>query len=497
MSDTLRVRAYNSGAGDTFLVSLLQNDVEVFNILVDFGFCWKCHGMKKKKRGSKSRLREVTGDINKHKRPGIIVLSHTHWDHISGLCPESARIGRKKRVLTDKHQEIWVPIQCSPKYGGFAKLKGKRIRKYSKIVNSVREALKKNRMIAPNLLQEIRDLLKEIGTPKKKWHKKEMDCSKEIRKHHKGKLYGVFSLSNNTPMKKHLETRYGFEITVLSPLPTERYVIDSLVAFTNGHILSIAGIPQNSIKAVAEWARALGLSWWADELDYGEDYHSSIKRYSGVLGEITNIINEYDFLKHLNELRRFEGEDYSNLEPSAKRLWSRLEPIMTPFRDYISFGIEVGLISGKMLSTGLAFMKAASFTVRDPLKHAENGASIVLSIKHNDTVLLFTGDARTSEWRAINHLDESKTILEMVDFFKVSHHAAKNGIPPKEITDKILPKHGAPGRKPQAVVTTCFSPTEQKKPHCRKEEYHYLDHLRGRAAIYWSSEFRYYNDFKF
>jgi hypothetical protein len=496
MSDTLRVRAYNSGAGDTFLVSLLRNDVEIFNILVDFGFCWRCHGMKKK-RGSKSRLREVTGGIYRHKRPDIIVLSHMHWDHISGLCPESAKIGRKRRMLTDEHQEIWIPIQCSSEYGGFVNLKGKKIKKYSEIINSIRTALKRNQIIEPGILQGIKDLLREIGNPKAKRYEEEKDCSKEIRAHHKGKLFGVFSLSADTPMKKYLKAQYGLEITVLSPLPTERYVIDSLVAFTSRSILSIASIPQSSISAVAGWAQALGLSWWDDDLDYGEEYHRGIERYSEVLGDIVSIINEYNFLEHIDELKRLEIEDYSYLEPSADRLWSRLERIMIPFHKYIAFGVEVGAISHKMLSTGLAFMKAASFTVRNPLIHAENGASIVISIKHNDTVLLFTGDARTSEWRAINHLDESRKILEMVDFFKVSHHAAKDGVPPKEIIDKILPKYGTLGRKPQAVVTTCFNPTKQGKPHCRKEKDHYLDHLRGRAAIYWSSEFRYYNDFKF
>jgi len=102
---TVRVRAYNVGFGDCFLVSFPDDGV-IKHMMIDFG---NAPGQ------SNDRFKEIAEDIERETggHLDVVVISHEHLDHIEGFYSQKAIFGDKNRITIDY---VWMGIPSHPDY---------------------------------------------------------------------------------------------------------------------------------------------------------------------------------------------------------------------------------------------------------------------------------------------------------------------------------------------------------------------------------------------
>ena len=100
----IRVRSYNVGFGDCFLVSIPDGD-KTRHLLIDFG---NAPG----KGGSNARFKPIAENIQKETNGSIdaIVMTHEHLDHMEGFYSQ--------RKIFDRMNisQVWMSLPSDPKY---------------------------------------------------------------------------------------------------------------------------------------------------------------------------------------------------------------------------------------------------------------------------------------------------------------------------------------------------------------------------------------------
>jgi len=93
-----RIRSYNVGFGDCFLLTFFYGDDETRNILIDFG------STKKSDFGPDGGMLEIAEKIGEHSggKLEMVVATHRHADHISGFG------GKPGRVIAGLEPELVV-----------------------------------------------------------------------------------------------------------------------------------------------------------------------------------------------------------------------------------------------------------------------------------------------------------------------------------------------------------------------------------------------------
>jgi hypothetical protein len=86
------------------------------------------------------------------------------------------------------------------------------------------------------------------------------------------------------------------------------------------------------------------------------------------------------------------------------------------------------------------------------IDRAANNTSVVFCLEWRGWKLLFPGDAEQRSWKTMN----KHGVLEPVHFLKVGHHGSRNGTPPLELLDKIMPEVSPDGRPRHVAVSTCL-----------------------------------------
>jgi hypothetical protein len=97
------VRMFCQGLGDCFLITIPQADVRPYSILIDFGVALGTPSADIIMKQAAAKIAELTqGTID------LLVLSHEHWDHVSGyvLAADELKNMKKTKKLTFKH--LWV-----------------------------------------------------------------------------------------------------------------------------------------------------------------------------------------------------------------------------------------------------------------------------------------------------------------------------------------------------------------------------------------------------
>jgi len=71
------------------------------------------------------------------------------------------------------------------------------------------------------------------------------------------------------------------------------------------------------------------------------------------------------------------------------------------------------------------------------LDKAVNGTSLMVMLKIGQAHLLFPGDAQWGTWQAVLGNDEARRLLQKVTFYKVGHHGSHNATPPEFVEEVI------------------------------------------------------------
>jgi len=85
----LQIRLYRHGLGDCFLLRFARRTGSTFNILIDCGLISVA-------AGSKETMARVVDDIAAAcgNRIDVVVMTHEHWDHVSGFSTQKERFDR-------------------------------------------------------------------------------------------------------------------------------------------------------------------------------------------------------------------------------------------------------------------------------------------------------------------------------------------------------------------------------------------------------------------
>src|SRR5215207_2983478 len=100
----IRMRMYNVGFGDCFLLRIPTDDGER-RMLVDCGY----HSQGKGKFTDKDLVNQIKTDLN-GEQLDVVVATHRHQDHISGF-------GEKDLWKDIAVEEVWLPFTAHPDAG--------------------------------------------------------------------------------------------------------------------------------------------------------------------------------------------------------------------------------------------------------------------------------------------------------------------------------------------------------------------------------------------
>lgn len=83
----LRIRLYRHGLGDCMLLRFAKEDsFDTFNVLIDCGLITVAEQPREKMQAVASDIRDACNG-----RLDVVVMTHEHWDHVSGFHPSQAR----------------------------------------------------------------------------------------------------------------------------------------------------------------------------------------------------------------------------------------------------------------------------------------------------------------------------------------------------------------------------------------------------------------------
>lgn len=140
MIDSIKIRMYRHGFGDCFLLRFFSGKVRQCSMLIDCG-------LKKNDSVEGVTLEDVRDDIsrllrlgvtgNKKPRLDILVVTHEHWDHVSGFHPA------KKLFNVFSVDKLWLAWTEDPDDED-AKVLNKGLQKRIKALKIATDRLKKN-----------------------------------------------------------------------------------------------------------------------------------------------------------------------------------------------------------------------------------------------------------------------------------------------------------------------------------------------------------------
>ncbi len=437
----LVVRCYNVGFGDSFLISSYKNQHR-FNILIDLGSKEQCT--------CGTPLSKVATDISNTVSPSgldILILSHTHKDHIRGLCPTDV----SENTLRTSPREIWVPRNCDPDYGPSIK------HRYLVEADGYCDRLK-SLAICISLLSDVT------------YHRETDDCISKIEELHQDSA--IRYVDSKSEIYRVPDFDGEFTIDVLNPPPKPAILAKTLLDLLPLETLEKCGISRKCISMI----KGVRI----------KDNHEREYIYSE---------------KYYNPELKTTKKQIENLEQSLEEVYSRY-----PDRNSISSAVDIDSIEIDS-KTAEAVKKITEFVCgqfetqlkrehvkqfksllnqfdeidyinRDVVDRAirrvddeANDFSAVVQIRWQGNVLLFTGDL--CNWNGIKHRVHS------VDFLKVPHHGGEASyLHDNEILSTMFPTNAR-----TSIIPTCFPSDDCGAIRSRPNARHTLGKLHNYSRV--------------
>ena len=127
--DSVRVRMFRQGLGDSFLLTFPGDAGEV-HVLIDFGVLLGTQGAKAKMQTMAGHIvAETKGKLD------VLVATHEHWDHVSGFAQAEPLLGKDKLDVG----QVWVAWTEKPGEPLADELRGRRAAALNRIAAASRQ----------------------------------------------------------------------------------------------------------------------------------------------------------------------------------------------------------------------------------------------------------------------------------------------------------------------------------------------------------------------
>jgi beta-lactamase superfamily II metal-dependent hydrolase len=411
--DTIKVRMYRQGFGDCFLLQFMAGDERKSSMVIDCG-------LKNMDSEPLAKLSDVVKNIGEElTQPGeanpqldFLVVTHEHWDHVSGFMPN--------RKLFDDFQieQVWMAWTEDPG-DPIAQQINKRLTKAKKALAIAHEKIKEETNNNPglanlhhsrhNLLQLRKDFSKDLSELLGLWN---LEAKAQPTPTPSGIVVPKFELSIGTESAmNHVKSlgQAGGGVKFFSP----GKVIQDKKRLP-GIRVYVLGPPKNA--KLNKDAPSDGST--------KETYFAL--RDASLDGFVGGLLSAYDSsqAKVLDDGAPFDRTSSVSIEQAKTHptyqatYYSKATDWQTVNEDWLDIGGALAL----------------------QLDDDTNNTSLVLAIEFIDSgkVLLFPGDAQVGSWESwhdvnfrIKNGDQEKkvTAAELLDrtvLYKVSHHCSHN-----------------------------------------------------------------------
>jgi ribonuclease BN (tRNA processing enzyme) len=401
MSDQLIVRVYNVGFGDCIFVKVPQEyedgtgttQTEARCMLIDCGSSDLPEGhVGPKGHALKDALHDVVEALPERMIEGqnrrvldLLVLTHKHKDHMSGLVPDSLDPMWIERVwlsplLYKKHKQA----------KGFRALQALNYR-------ATMSLLERGFALTPQL--------RELWMMRMKNDDIEKNLKALPGKHNSGPLYVWRDLADQSKTEERLDAEEWLRLQPqLQELQFDEHTTTCAQMFRE---------PGTSLRVLAP-------EWDIDGhyLNKGDEHYPALlASYAGDLDVDTQPI-DYDRLLQMDERNREEAAAPRPAPAESER------PNNISSADF------------RTLQDRLAY-SALRFTAKE--EGIKNNTSVVLLLEWRKRRLLFAGDLQWKEpsflgkkiggWDVMLDSEGASHLESPLDFFKVSHHGSENGTP--------------------------------------------------------------------
>jgi hypothetical protein len=145
---------YRHGLGDCFLLRLPREDGATFNVLIDCGLISVAANPKPTMQGVVADIEKVCGG-----KLDLVVMTHEHWDHVSGFSTEQAQFEFDKLSIG----EVWYAWTEDPKNKLGKKLRDEREAKLRALNRAVTALQARATPLAALRSERVESLLQFFG----------------------------------------------------------------------------------------------------------------------------------------------------------------------------------------------------------------------------------------------------------------------------------------------------------------------------------------------